>query len=81
MKILRYKPDGNGSAIFLQTEVLKQLSSMGRLVVCAGDGAVQSSTNLYEYCFQWFLNSPHVLLGTDNLSSLALVSYLFRLAF
>ncbi|GLT57372.1 hypothetical protein SLA2020_303500 [Shorea laevis] len=29
-----------------QTEVLKQLSSMGRLVVCAGDGAVQSSTNL-----------------------------------
>lgn len=31
-----------------QTEVLKQLSSMGRLVVCAGDSAVQSSTNLYE---------------------------------
>lgn len=30
-----------------QTEVLKQLSPMGRLVVCAGDGAVQSSTNLY----------------------------------
>ncbi|KAF5479270.1 hypothetical protein F2P56_000105 [Juglans regia] len=29
-----------------ETEVLKQLSSMGRLVVCAGDGAVQSSTNL-----------------------------------
>ncbi|KAI3417953.1 uncharacterized protein J3R85_014088 [Psidium guajava] len=27
-------------------EVLKQLSSMGRLVVCAGDGAVQNSTNL-----------------------------------
>ncbi|XP_030515181.1 probable inactive shikimate kinase like 1, chloroplastic isoform X2 [Rhodamnia argentea] len=27
-------------------EVLKQLSSTGRLVVCAGDGAVQSSTNL-----------------------------------
>lgn len=33
--------------MFLQTEVLKQLSSMGRLVVCAGDGAVQSLTNLY----------------------------------
>lgn len=31
----------------MQAEVLKQLSSMGRLVVCAGDGAVQSSTNLY----------------------------------
>ena len=30
----------------LQTEVLKQLSSMGRLVICAGDGAVQSYTNL-----------------------------------
>ncbi|XP_031271374.1 probable inactive shikimate kinase like 1, chloroplastic [Pistacia vera] len=29
-----------------ETEVLKQLSSMGRLVVCAGNGAVQSSTNL-----------------------------------
>uniref|UniRef100_A0A2P2KB28 Uncharacterized protein n=1 Tax=Rhizophora mucronata TaxID=61149 RepID=A0A2P2KB28_RHIMU len=32
-----------------ETEVLKQLSSMGRLVICAGDGAVQSSTNLYEH--------------------------------
>ncbi|KAG6515399.1 hypothetical protein ZIOFF_025811 [Zingiber officinale] len=29
-----------------ETEVLKQLSAMGRLVVCAGDGAVQSATNL-----------------------------------
>ncbi|XP_030953498.1 probable inactive shikimate kinase like 1, chloroplastic isoform X3 [Quercus lobata] len=29
-----------------ETEVLKQLSSMGRLVICAGNGAVQSSTNL-----------------------------------
>lgn len=29
-----------------QTEVLKQLSAMGRLVVCAGDSAVQSKTNL-----------------------------------
>ncbi|CAN0870125.1 Probable inactive shikimate kinase like 1, chloroplastic [Linum grandiflorum] len=29
-----------------ETEVLKQLSAMGRLVVSAGDGAVQSSTNL-----------------------------------
>lgn len=32
--------------MLLQTEVLKQFSSMGRLVICAGDGAVQSSTNL-----------------------------------
>ncbi|KAG9446260.1 hypothetical protein H6P81_012388 [Aristolochia fimbriata] len=29
-----------------ETEALKQLSSMGRLVVCAGDGAVLSSRNL-----------------------------------
>ncbi|TKY46173.1 inactive shikimate kinase like 1 [Spatholobus suberectus] len=29
-----------------ETEVLKQLSSMGRLVVCAGNGTVTSSTNL-----------------------------------
>ncbi|XP_043724737.1 probable inactive shikimate kinase like 1, chloroplastic [Telopea speciosissima] len=29
-----------------ETEVLKQLSSMGRLVVCVGDGAVHSSVNL-----------------------------------
>ncbi|XP_071707023.1 probable inactive shikimate kinase like 1, chloroplastic isoform X2 [Rutidosis leptorrhynchoides] len=29
-----------------ETEVLRQLSSMGRMVVSAGDGAVQSSTNL-----------------------------------
>ncbi|XAR52040.1 hypothetical protein NMG60_11006886 [Bertholletia excelsa] len=29
-----------------ETEVLKQLSSMGRMVVCAGNGAVQSASNL-----------------------------------
>ncbi|KAK8914623.1 hypothetical protein KSP39_PZI023469 [Platanthera zijinensis] len=29
-----------------ESEVLKQLSAMGRLVVCVGDGALQSSTNL-----------------------------------
>ncbi|KAL4577077.1 hypothetical protein LXL04_013179 [Taraxacum kok-saghyz] len=29
-----------------ETEVLRQLSSMGRMVICAGNGAVQSSTNL-----------------------------------
>lgn len=39
------------NCMLLQTEVLKQLSSLGRLVVCAGNGAVQSSTNLYETCF------------------------------
>lgn len=30
----------------MQTEVLKQLSSMGRLVVGAGNGAVQRAANL-----------------------------------
>ncbi|KAL0761528.1 hypothetical protein Bca101_077678 [Brassica carinata] len=47
-----------------ETEVLKQLSSMGRLVVCAGDGAVQSLTNLLlkfsSVCFSFdlkYLNS------------------------
>ncbi|KAL6533524.1 hypothetical protein OROMI_027636 [Orobanche minor] len=30
-----------------EIEVLKQLSSMGRLVVCAGNGAVKSATNLH----------------------------------
>ncbi|GFP85861.1 probable inactive shikimate kinase like 1 chloroplastic [Phtheirospermum japonicum] len=30
-----------------ETKVLKQLSSMGRLVVCAGNGVVKSATNLY----------------------------------
>lgn len=45
--------DDDSLDMFLQTEVLKQLSSMGRLVVCAGDGAVQSLTNLYViYTFQ-----------------------------
>ncbi|KAK1260060.1 hypothetical protein QJS04_geneDACA015393 [Acorus gramineus] len=34
------------SLVLLKTEVLKQLSSMVRLVVCAGDGAVKSVTNL-----------------------------------
>ncbi|CAA0813155.1 Probable inactive shikimate kinase like 1-chloroplastic [Striga hermonthica] len=29
-----------------ETEVLKQLSSMGRLIVCAGNGAVNDATNL-----------------------------------
>ncbi|KAK7271043.1 hypothetical protein RJT34_26632 [Clitoria ternatea] len=29
-----------------ETEVLKQLSSMGRLVICAGNGTVRNSTNL-----------------------------------
>lgn len=41
----------------LQTEVLRQLSSMGRLVVCAGNGAVQNSTNLYGFIIAVYLSS------------------------
>lgn len=37
--------DQRNASVF-QTEVLKQLSSMGRLVVSAGNGAFQSPTNL-----------------------------------
>ncbi|CAL5368641.1 unnamed protein product [Camellia sinensis] len=35
-----------------EIEVLKQLSSMGRLVVCAGNGAVQSTTNLLVVLYE-----------------------------
>ncbi|KAG8385007.1 hypothetical protein BUALT_Bualt04G0177400 [Buddleja alternifolia] len=39
--------DGNAEEYLVsETEVLKQLSSMGRLVVSAGNGAVKSATNL-----------------------------------
>ncbi|XP_022156536.1 probable inactive shikimate kinase like 1, chloroplastic [Momordica charantia] len=41
-----YKESDENGFRASETEVLKQLSSMGRLVVCAGNGAVQSSTNL-----------------------------------
>lgn len=41
----------NCRVLLYQTEVLKQLSAMGRLVVCAGNGAVQSITNLYVLGF------------------------------
>ncbi|XP_038877384.1 probable inactive shikimate kinase like 1, chloroplastic [Benincasa hispida] len=41
-----YKQNDENGFQASESEVLKQLSSMGRLVVCAGNGAVQSSTNL-----------------------------------
>lgn len=41
-----YKESDENGFRASETEVLKQLSSMGRLVVCAGNGAVRSSTNL-----------------------------------
>ncbi|XXG78340.1 hypothetical protein AAC387_Pa08g2299 [Persea americana] len=50
-----------------ETEVLKQLSSMGRLVVCAGDGAVQSSTNLsfLRYGISLWIDVPLDILAIE----------------
>lgn len=52
-----------------ETEVLKQLSSMGRLVVCAGDGAVQSSTNLayLRYGISIWIEVPLDILANEIL--------------
>ncbi|XP_065867077.1 probable inactive shikimate kinase like 1, chloroplastic isoform X2 [Euphorbia lathyris] len=58
---------------FLQseTEVLKQLSSMGRLVVCAGDGGVQSSTNLalLRHGISLWIDVPLELLASEGHTS------------
>ncbi|XP_068656638.1 probable inactive shikimate kinase like 1, chloroplastic isoform X2 [Aristolochia californica] len=50
-----------------ETEVLKQLSSMGRLVICAGDGAVQSSTNLayLRYGISVWIDVPLDILAKE----------------
>ncbi|XP_073099705.1 probable inactive shikimate kinase like 1, chloroplastic isoform X1 [Elaeis guineensis] len=54
-----------------ETEVLKQLSSMGRLVVCAGDGAVQGSTNLayLRYGISIWIEVPLDLLANEILKT------------
>ncbi|KAI3976092.1 hypothetical protein MKX01_016775 [Papaver californicum] len=54
-----------------ETEVLKQLSSMGRLVVCAGDGAVQSSTNLslLRYGVSIWIDVPLETLAAEVIES------------
>ncbi|KAI3841840.1 hypothetical protein MKX03_032177 [Papaver bracteatum] len=54
-----------------ETEVLKQLSSMGRLVVCAGDGAVQSSTNLslLRYGISIWIDVPLETLAAEVIES------------
>ncbi|WCJ40191.1 shikimate kinase like 1 [Euphorbia peplus] len=51
-----------------QTEVLKQLSSMGRLVVCAGDGAVQNSTNLalLRHGISLWIDVPLDMLASED---------------
>eukprot|EP00262_Sarcandra_glabra_P017996 TRINITY_DN633_c0_g1_i1.p1 TRINITY_DN633_c0_g1~~TRINITY_DN633_c0_g1_i1.p1 ORF type:complete len:305 (+),score=57.11 TRINITY_DN633_c0_g1_i1:45-917(+) len=51
-----------------ETEVLKQLSSMGRLVVCVGDGAVQSSTNLtyLRYGVSIWIDVPLDMLANET---------------
>ncbi|KAJ0988765.1 hypothetical protein J5N97_007121 [Dioscorea zingiberensis] len=50
-----------------ETEVLKQLSSMGRLIICAGDGAVQSSGNLayLRYGISVWIDVPLDLLADE----------------
>ncbi|KAI3929507.1 hypothetical protein MKX01_025675 [Papaver californicum] len=54
-----------------ETEVLKQLSSMGRLVVCAGDGAVQSSINLslLRYGVSIWIDVPLETLAEEVIES------------
>ncbi|WOL02558.1 hypothetical protein Cni_G11277 [Canna indica] len=54
-----------------ETEVLKQLSSMGRLVVCTGDGAVQSSINLsyIRYGISIWVDLPLDYLANELLMS------------
>ncbi|XP_047311282.1 probable inactive shikimate kinase like 1, chloroplastic [Impatiens glandulifera] len=51
-----------------ETEVLKQLSSMGRLVVCAGDGAVGSVTNLglLRYGISIWIDVPLEMIATRD---------------
>ncbi|KAI4350466.1 hypothetical protein L6164_004919 [Bauhinia variegata] len=50
-----------------ETEVLKQLSSLGRLVVCAGNGAVRSSTNLafLRYGISLWIDVPLDMVARD----------------
>ncbi|XP_058186935.1 probable inactive shikimate kinase like 1, chloroplastic [Rhododendron vialii] len=50
-----------------ETEVLKQLSAMGRLVVCAGNGAVQSITNLalLKYGITVWIDVPLDMVARD----------------
>ncbi|XP_020111010.1 probable inactive shikimate kinase like 1, chloroplastic isoform X1 [Ananas comosus] len=54
-----------------ETEVLKQLSSMGRLLVCAGDGAVESSTNLalLRYGILIWIDVPIELLANEAVNA------------
>lgn len=51
-----------------ETEVLKQLSSMGRLVVCAGNGAVQNSTNLalLRHGITFWIDLPLEIVAMDE---------------
>ncbi|CAJ1948018.1 unnamed protein product [Sphenostylis stenocarpa] len=50
-----------------ETEVLKQLSSMGRLVVCAGNGAVTTPTNLalLRHGVSLWIDVPLDFVATD----------------
>ncbi|KAL5726446.1 shikimate kinase [Ranunculus cassubicifolius] len=54
-----------------ETEVLRQLSSMGRLVVCTGDGAIESSTNLslLRHGISVWVDIPPHLLAREAIES------------
>lgn len=51
----------------LETEVLKQLSSMGRLVVCAGSGSVQFAANLalFRHGISVWIDIPLDMVAKD----------------
>ncbi|KAL7258724.1 hypothetical protein ACSBR1_004759 [Camellia fascicularis] len=55
----------------LETEVLKQLSSMGRLVVCARNGAVQSTANLalLRHGLSIWIDAPLDMIARDAIEN------------
>ncbi|XP_015693752.1 probable inactive shikimate kinase like 1, chloroplastic isoform X2 [Oryza brachyantha] len=58
---------------YLETEGLKQLTSMGSLVLCCGDGAVMNSTNLglLRHGVSIWINVPLELVVNDMLKTQA----------
>ncbi|KAL6508145.1 hypothetical protein OROHE_021687 [Orobanche hederae] len=63
-----------------EIEVLKQLSSMGRLVVCAGNGAVKSATNLVQAQVATLYNSGRSGYSTADVT-ISLQKVAFQLGY
>ncbi|KAK4434957.1 putative inactive shikimate kinase like 1, chloroplastic, partial [Sesamum alatum] len=59
-----------------EMEVLKQLSSMGRLLVCAGNGAIKSATNLalQRYGISMWIDVPIDLEARELMGDRILLS-------